>query len=149
MKRVTRLHPRPGTLAERAAATRRVVDRFLARPFCWQRANGWKLLAAQARAMGHAFPPVPRFRSALGARQALAKAGFASVAELLDSRFQRLPAPAFALVGDIVLLPDGAGGEVVCIADGLGNLHGWHDADASGLAAVKFAMGDAIAAWRL
>ena len=142
--------PRPGTLAARAAATTRVVEKYRARPFCWRRANGWKLLAAQARAMGHRFPPVPRFRSALGAAAALEKAGFATVSALLDAHFVRLPSAAFALVGDLVVLP-GEAGEAVCIADGMGNLFGWHGAEEApeGLTAVKFAMGDAVAAWRL
>ena len=145
--------PRPGTLAARAAATAKVLAKFRTRPFDWATANCWKLTAAQARAMGHRFPPVPRFRSALGAKRELLATGAATTAEFLDRHFPRLPSPAMALVGDLVLLPDGPDGQVllgaVCIADGQGNLFGWHDADASGMAAIKFAMADAVGAWRL
>lgn len=153
--RVDRKHPRPGTLAQRAAATSRVVDRFSRRPFDWKRANCWKLTAAQARAMGHAFPPVPQFRSALGAKKALAADGFASAEQFLDARFERLPSPAFARVGDLVLFPgdpDGnsAGLDAVFVAGSDGNVFGWHGASADGLPTwVKFALADAIGAWRL
>lgn len=156
--RVDRKHPRPGTLAERAVATARVVDRFRTRPFDWGSGRGggncWKLTAAQARAMGQPFPPVPQFRSALGAKRALLADGFTSAAEFLDARFERLPAASFALVGDLVLLPgdpDGnsAGLDAVCIADGQGNVFGWHGSSDGGLTAIKFAVSDAIGAWRL
>lgn len=144
--------PRPGTLAERAAATTRVVERFRDRPFSWQNANCWKLTAAQARAMGRSFPPVPQFRSPLGAKRALVHAGVTCAAEYLDRHFERLPAASFALVGDLVLLPGDDGIlDAVCIADGQGNLFGWHAAAGaeSGLSPIKFAVADAIGAWRL
>lgn len=152
--RVDRKHPRPGTLGERQRATARVIEKYRRRPFAWEGANCWKLTAAQARAMGHPFPPVPQFRSALGARRALSRAGCASAAEFLDRHFQRLPTAAFAMVGDLVLLPGDPDGkeavlDAVTIADGHGNLFGWHDGAPGGLTAIKFAAGAAIGAWRL
>lgn len=152
--KVTRKTPRPATLADRAARVARVVERFRGKPFCWHGANCWKLVGALARALGHPFPPVPRFRSALGVKAALRKAGCDNAEQLLDRHFTRLPAPAFARVGDLVLLPDAADGKVllgaVCLADGQGNLFGWHGADEDdsvGFTSVKFAMGDAVGAW--
>lgn len=146
--------PRPGTLAWRAAQTQGVLDRFRDKPFSWDKANCWKLTGAQARAMGHRFPPVPRFRSALGAKRALLKTGAADAAAFLDMHFLRLPGAAFALMGDLVLLPGDPEGEsavldAVCVADGMGNLFGWHAANPDGLSAIKFAVADAIGAWRL
>jgi hypothetical protein len=59
-------------------------------------------------------------------------------------------------VGDLVLLPgdDGAGNRddrlgAICIADGQGNLFGWHPDKPDGLAVIKWAQADAVAAWRI
>ena len=139
-------------LAERARRTERVIERYRAKPFAWQGANCIRLARAQARAMGHQVPPVPLFRSALGARRALKAEGFDTVAAMLDAYFPRLPAPAFMLVGDLCVMADdddGSGIEPICVADGQGNLFGWHGEDPSRLWAIKFAMADVACAWRL
>lgn len=146
-------------LAERAFATERVLARFRDKPFDWAGANCIRLARAQGEALGHALPPVPLFRTALGARRALAKRGAAGVAELLDQYFVRLPAPAFALVGDLVTLPcaDEHGGnerggalDAVCISDGRGNLFGWHaETGFARLETIKQAEAHVLAAWRL
>ncbi|MFC3097383.1 DUF6950 family protein [Alteraurantiacibacter palmitatis] len=142
--------PRPGTLAERARRTEDVIERHRTKPFSWMGANCIRLARAQAVALGHKLPPVPPFRSALSARRALATRGAKSVGELLDKYFPRLPAPAFAIAGDLVTLPGEDGElEAVMIADGLGNLYGWHGAGNDRIVTVKLAMGGAIAAWRL
>lgn len=102
--------------------------------------------------MGHPVPPVPRIRSALGAKRALQKQGVESVTELLDKYLPRHAAPAFMLVGDLCALPgerDGGGLEAVGIADGQGNIFAWHDDRPNGLAVIKFAHADIMAAWRL
>lgn len=138
-------------LDQRARATQAVLARF-DKPFSWAGANCIRLAQEQGVALGHPLPPVPPFRTAKGARRALIERGAASVAELLDQFFERWPAPAFARVGDLVTLPaeaDGMGLEAVCIADGQGNLFGWHAADPSRLRVVKFAQAAVVAAWRL
>lgn len=139
-------------LSERGLRTEKVIARYREKPFDWHGANCIRLAAAQARAMGHKVPPVPAFRSALGAKKALAKRGVESVTELLDQHFARLPAPAFALVGDLAVLrgeDDDEGLDCVCICDGRGNLFGWHGADPSRLWAIKFAEADITAVWAL
>lgn len=139
-------------LAQRAQATERVIDRFREKPFDWAGANCIRLARAQGAALGHRLPPVPMFRSALGARRVLAKMGADSVTDLLDRYFRRLEAPAFMLVGDLCVLPsatEDGGLEAVCVADGMGNLFGWHDADPTRLSVIKQAVADAAAAWRL
>lgn len=139
-------------LAERAIRTEGVLARFRDKPFDWAGANCIRLARMQADAMGHAVPPVPVFRTALGAKKALAKKGAASVTELLDQFLPRLPAPAFMLVGDLCVLrgdPSAGGLEAVCIADGQGNVFGWHDDKPDGLAAIKFAQADITASWAL
>lgn len=145
---------RPGTLGERATLTERTIERFRPKPFNWAGANCWRLMAMQARALGHDIPPVPMFRTALGAKRALLATGASSAEEYLDQRFERLPGAAFAWVGDLVLLPgdpDGnsAGLDAVCIADGHGNLFGWYGGDGSGLATMSLVDSNPIGAWRL
>jgi hypothetical protein len=139
-------------LAERAQRTEQVLERFRDKPFSWQGANCIRLARAQAAAMGHSVPPVPVFRSALGAKKALAKQGAASVTELLDAHFERLPAPAFAWVGDICVLPaaDEHGLEAVCIADGRGNVFGWHqETNFEKLESILQAEAGIVTAWAL
>lgn len=139
------------TLDLRARATAAVIACY-DKPFSWRGANCIRLARAQGEALGHTLPPVPIFRSALGARRAMEKRGAATVAELLDQFFPRWPAPAFARVGDLCLLPaeeDGEGLEAVCVADGQGNLFGWHGSAPSRLSAIKFAQGHVLVAWRL
>jgi|GEM_PF-2103072 len=139
----------PKTLAERGTRTQATIDRYFEHPFSWRGAHCIKLTAAQAKAMGHKVPPLPVFRSAVGAKKALAKRGVSSVTELLDQHFTRLPAPAFALLGDLCVLPGEEGLDTVCISDGQGNLWGWHGADPSRLSAIKFAGDSITAAWAL
>lgn len=139
-------------LSERAHRTEQVLDRYRNKPFTWAGANCIRLARAQAAAMGHDVPPVPVFRSAIGARRALARQGAASVTELLDKFLPRLPAPAFMLLGDICTLPaepDGGGLEAVGITDGQGNIFAWHPLKPDGLAVIKFAQADIAAAWGL
>ena len=139
-------------LDERAIRTEAVLARYRTKPFTWQGANCIRLARAQAAAMGHDVPPVPRFRSALGAQRALARRGAGNVTELLDQFLPRLPAPAFMLLGDLCVLrgdPDALGLEAVCVADGQGNLFGWHPDKPDGLAAIKWAQADITAAWGL
>lgn len=143
-------------LALRAVQTEMVIEALRDVPFNWNGASCIHLARAQAFALGHQVPRVPRFKTARGAMRALKKQGAASVAELLDQWFPRHPAPAFARVGDLVLLPgEDAEGNLdhrigaVCIADGQGNLFGWHNSDLSRLSVIKWAQANAVAAWRL
>lgn len=139
-------------LAERAAATDQVLERFRYKPFSWHGANCIRLARAQGVALGHSLPPVPGFRTPLGARRALKRRGFGSVSEMLDFYFERYPAPAFAIVGDLYAGPaaEEHGLEAVGIADGLGNVIGWHESTGfRQLETIKFAQGDMTKAWRL
>lgn len=140
----------------RAAATESVVELLRDQPMSWEGANCIRLARAQAVAMGHDVPPVPRFKTRTGALRALKKQGANTMAELLDRFFERHDAPAFALVGDLVLLPgeddEGARDDTlgaVCISDGRGNLFGWIHPDLSRMQVIKQATAHAVAAWRL
>lgn len=145
----------PLTLAARADATRRTIDVWRDRAMDWRsRHHCLALMHAQARAMGHRMPAQPVVRTPMGGRRELGRRGFASVEALLDSLFVRI-VPAMMRVGDLCTLPGepGAGGEAglaaMLIADGQGNLFGWHGSDLSRLSTIKFAMADCTGAWRL
>lgn len=140
------------TLAVRQDATEKTFARFANKPFSWAGANCVRLARWQAVNMGHKLPPIPRFQSALGAKRALASRGADSVAALLDQYFARLPAPAYALLGDLIALPGdpALGLEAVGIADGQGNVWCWSEQnDGRELAPLLMAEADMIAAWRL
>ena len=139
-------------LAKRAEATERVLKRFRDKPFAWAGANCIRLARAQAVAMGHELPPVPMFRTALGAKRALKKQGVETVTELLDKHFGRLPSPAFALLGDLVVCPGDPEHqlEAVGIADGQGNIWAWSEQTGNDrLVPILFANAGMTGAWRL
>jgi hypothetical protein len=140
------------TLAIRQAATERTLDRFRDKPFSWQGANCIRLARTQAAGMGHRLPPVPRFRSLLGAKRALAARGVDSVSALLDLHFPRLPGPAYAWLGDLVVGPADPehGLEAVGIADGQGNVWGWSEQNGhEKMVAILGVNADLTGAWRL
>ena len=136
-------------LAERAFATETVLQRYRDKAFDWETAHCIRLAHAQAKAMGHKVPKLPKFKSAIAAKKALKREGVDTVTELLDKHFLRHTAPAFMLVGDLCVLEGEDGFDAVCIADGQGSLFGWHDDKPDGLAVIKFAQADIKAAWRL
>ena len=134
----------------RAAATQATLDDMREKPFAWDGANCIRLARLHAVNMGHSVIKVPNFKTAIGAKRALKKQGAKNLCELLDNWFSRHDAPAFAGVGDLVLLPGEEGGfDSICITDGRGNMFGWHDSDLSKMSVIKAADADVIAAWRL
>jgi hypothetical protein len=134
-------------LAERVAATEKVVARFRGKPFDWRTGVTCVHLArAQMRALGHRPPTMPRFRSALAAHRALKAAGFDTLEALLDSMLPRI-APAAMWPGDLALVPGEPPFDAIAVSAG-GALLMYHQ-DAEGLANVKDALPQVTAAWRL
>lgn len=138
------------TPVERRDRTAAVLAKFSDKPFSWEGANCLRLAREQMLAMGHAAPPIPMFRTAVGAQRALKKRGFATLEALLDSMLPPI-APAAAWLGDLVMLPghEGQSFGALFIAGGDGILRGWHDSDPGGLRNVVQAEQQATAAWRL
>ena len=139
-------------LADRQKAVEATLARFKGKPFSWSGANCIRFARYHAVQMGHQLPPVPQFRTALGAKRALAKRGYGSVGKMLDRYFTRHRAPAFAMLGDLVALPADPelGLEAVCIADGQGNVWGWSEQnDSAEPVAILAIEADVMAAWRL
>lgn len=139
------------TMIERKRATDRTLDKFRDRPFDWHGASCIHLARTQAVNMGHRVPMLPAFRSAIGAATALKKTGHATLIDLLDSQFVRIP-PAFMWIGDLCAGPPSEEVPGFCalgLTDGQGNVLGWHDNDGTKLSAIKAGMGQLVAAWRL
>lgn len=138
-------------LAQRVAATEKVVARFRNRPFDWtSRRTCIHLARAQARALGHRPPAIPDFRSPRGAKTALKALGHDTLEQLLDSLFPRI-APLAAWVGDLVIM---SGGEAEFDGIGIvagGKIIGYHeDHLADGLVNVVPVGSDPyVGAWRL
>jgi hypothetical protein len=140
---------KPVGLVQRAAATEKTMARFRHRAFDWGTgATCLHLARAQMKNMGYRPPAIPRFTSALGARRALAQAGFDSVSALLDSMLPRI-APAAMLVGDLAAFPGEAGFECVAVSAGAGMMLGWHGEDLSRVQNVVDWEAAVIGAWRL
>lgn len=139
-------------LPARAAATNATLLAFRELPFDWATgATCIHLAHAQASNMGHDLPPVPNFKTAIGALRQLRKQGVESLAELLDRHFERIPHSRM-LIGDLALLPHDPEEDVVeaiAIFDGLAKLIGWHGAQPERMANISRANGNIIAAWAL
>lgn len=137
-------------LAERVAATETVIARYRNKPFDWGTTGTCIHLARmQMIAMGHKAPSVPAFRSAIGAGKALKKAGFDTLADLLDTLLPRIP-PAAMLVGDLAIMPGGSGFDAVVIGAG-GKVIGYHDdyLDRGVVNVIPEGPAPFIGAWRL
>jgi hypothetical protein len=141
-------------LLRRKVATEKTLERFRNKAFDFSGSSCIHLARFQARNMGHVVPAMPFIRSAKSALTALRRLGHASTIDLVDGVFPRI-APAMMLLGDLAAVPgDESDGDpmTLCgigIADGVGNLFGWHPDDLSRLLPVKFATADIMAAWRL
>jgi len=117
-------------LERRVAATRATQARFAGRAFDWRRsATCLHLIRFHAARMGHSLPIVPRFRSALAARRALAAEGVETLPELMDKYFPRIPASQM-LTGDVAAFPGDEGGfDGLMVYAQLRAFIGWHQDD--------------------
>lgn len=142
------------SLAARVERTERTLREWRERPFEWASQSCVHMARAHARNMGHRkLPAVPLLAGPVDAVRVLKEMGHPSVAALFDAHFDRLQAPAFALVGDLLLFPDENGRTeplgCVGIADGQGNVWAWHDAGSGKVDVIKFAQAACVAGWRL
>lgn len=115
-------------LAERAAATQKTYDKFRGKSFNWQGATCGHLLRSHLRNMGHKPPPMPSYRSAVGAKRALKDMGACDLTALLGGLGLMPILPAEMIVGDLAVLPGDDGpfdAVVVCAGN---KMMGWHGA---------------------
>lgn len=134
-------------LKARAAATQATMARFRDQPFVWGSWDCVRMAAFHLRQLGHR-PGLGRggsYKSALGAKAALKRAGHDDLPAALDALMPRI-APAQALVGDIIMCPGQEFGGGITIAVGNGRVFGYHE-DAIG-AVVQQPL-DFTGAWRV
>lgn len=145
---------RRGALPEldrRREATQATLDKFIGKPFSWQKGRHCVAMAHyHLRQMGYRspkLPPLPRVRSPIAARQELTKRGFASVSDWLDSFLIRIP-PAMMRLGDIAVTPGDEGFDAILIRTAPRKLLGWLP-DGSAVVNYDAGLEDLTGAWRV
>lgn len=135
-------------MVARVAATQATLDRFKSAQFAFGKNDCARIVAFHLRKMGVAvrLAKAGSYTSALGARRALARTGFASLAAALDAHgLLRIP-PAAAIVGDIIELPGAGsfGSLVVCV--GNGRVIGYHELASGAIVMQPLVF---VAAWQV
>lgn len=132
-------------LLRRQKATEATLAKYRDKPFSWKDSNTClHMLRFHLRQMGHKPEPLPRIRSAIGARRALDERGWQDVGDLLDTLLPRIP-HASMLLGDVAMFRSGDGFGAITISVG-GKVLGWHD-DAPGMTALEPV--EIAGAWRV
>lgn len=134
----------------RQEATQATYDKFKGKPFDWKEAvTCVHMLRFHLVKMGHKPEPMPRIRSLIAAKRALAERGCENVADLLDKQpgLMRI-APVQMRIGDLAFRggPDGIGGILICA--GPGRMMGWFE-DQECMVAMRATFDNAEAAWRV
>lgn len=134
-------------LVGRVAATQATLDKFKGKPFAWGDADCARMVIQHLKNMGAPIrlAGVGDYKTAIGAKRALGRLGFKTLADALDSHSLRIP-PAAAVVGDVI---QGEGDDqfgALGVAVGNGRMLGWHE-DAAG--AVVLQPVRSLAAWRV
>lgn len=132
----------------RRRATQATADRFRDQPFAWGKNDCVRMVAFHLRKLGYR-PKLAKagsYSSALGAKRALARSGFKTIAEALDALGLERIAPAMALLGDIVQMPGDSGFDALGISLGGRSLLGYHE-DLPGAGSLKII--EAVAVWRV
>lgn len=119
-------------MLRRQKATQATLDKYRDKPFSWEKGyTCLHMLRFHLRQMGHKPEPLPRIRSAVGARRALDARGWKDVGEMLDSMLPRIPY-ASMLLGDVALFQSGDGFGAITIGVSETSMigpkvMGWHD----------------------
>ncbi|MBB5697003.1 DUF6950 family protein [Sphingomonas yantingensis] len=132
----------------RVAAAQATLDQWKGKPFKLGRADCVRVAASHLRRMGHRvkLPPAGSYATARSALKALKNRGFSTLVEAMDGAgFDRI-APAAALPGDIVALPDDMGIGCLTVAMSNGRVAGFHQ-DTIGLEVLQ--PSQYVAAWRV
>lgn len=108
-------------LEQRRIATEATMAKYRDRTLDFKTADCIRMVRYHLLQRGHKPPPLPQYRSLIGARRALDKAG--GMAAIFDGLLPRI-APARMLLGDICIVP-GDGGDAAMICVGY-KFWGWH-----------------------
>jgi hypothetical protein len=137
-------------LLRRQRATAATLAKYRAAAFDWKAGVTCVHMARfHLRQMGHRIEPLPRIRSAIAARRALAERGWANVLEMLDAQASLVRiAPAMMRVGDLAVLPADEGFEGIVICAGRHKLLGWREDWPDGLGEMEVPLSDVLGSWR-
>lgn len=113
-------------LERRKEALEKTLAKYRDKPICWGKHDCIHLARFHMIQMGHMPPPLPQYRSLLGARKALEKAG--GLIAVFDSLLPSI-APARMLPGDVAVMEgeDGIDAAVVCVGTKVAGWHGDHE----------------------
>ena len=119
-------------MVRRVTAAQATLDHWQGVPFQWGKADCVRMAVFHLKQLGHkvTLAKAGAYSSALGAKRALVRSGYADLPGAMDAHgFARIP-PAAALAGDVLLLPGEDGFGALAIALGNGRALCWHpDAD--------------------
>lgn len=132
------------SLVERQAATEKTRLKYRGRQWSWGQNDCIRMARSHLINMGHRPPALPQYRSAIGARRALTKAGFETLEDLFDSLLVRIN-PAEMLLGDIALTRGTEQFDATWICVGL-KLMGWIEGEDETVMIVPH---EIKAAWRV
>jgi hypothetical protein len=117
-------------LIRRQEATAATLAKYRHKPFNWKAGTTCvHLLRFHLRKLGYKPEPLPRIRSAIGARRTLDQRGWKDVGDMLDTLLPRIPWARMTL-GDIAMLRSGDGFGAIAVCAGPHKVLGWSDAAA-------------------
>ncbi|SOB88295.1 hypothetical protein SAMN06297144_3446 [Sphingomonas guangdongensis] len=138
-------------IQRRIDAVNATREHFEGRPFSWGTTDCAKVAVFHLRQLGKVPPfglaKAGPYKTALGAKRALKRAGHASLAAALDSVGLPRIAPAYSLPGDLVINPGADGWEALAVYAGNGAILTFHE-HAECLAMVRVADPNNMQVWR-
>jgi hypothetical protein len=132
-------------LVERTEAVNALIEQFAGKPFALGTCDCGKMVIAHLRAMGWPIKTGGTWKSAVGAKRFLRRHGGTGAA-CIDSWGLPRIAPAAAITGDVVELPDGTDLGAFGVVVGNGRVLAFHE-HADGVAIIQPGVA-ALAAWR-
>jgi hypothetical protein len=135
-------------LQKRVAAAQATKDQFYGKELKFGRGDCAQMIRSHARRIGKPIKEFARatpYTTLAGGLKALKRAGYDSLAALMDAHFERIP-PAAALPGDILELPGEGPPGALAVAMGNGRVLAYHQ-DAVGAAILQPT--EYVAAWRV
>lgn len=110
-------------LEARRVATEATLTKYRPRSLDYVRADCARMVRYHLLQLGHKPPPMPRYRSAIGARRAYISVG--GLVAAFDAILPRIP-HARMMLGDIAVLDGDAGMDaaVICVGH---KVFGWHE----------------------
>lgn len=138
-------------MVRRQAATAATAERFRAKPFHFGAADCVRMVAFHLKKLGHkvALAKAGSYSSALGAKRALKRSGYSSLADALDRHGLERITPAAAMMGDILLLPSSDEFEALAVVLGNGRAIAYHAGVGPESGAVNIQPLEILAAWRV